>query len=116
MKKFVDEHITCHLPDAKDPFEAPLFNLVHKLQTHVHTSSCIRKKKGPDGKRSMAYCRFRFPRCTSRETVVEKRAADVLRDRFSRKGAGKLYVLKRSLAEQDINDYNPDILFAWKAK
>lgn len=116
VKDFVDQHITCHLPDPKDVTEAPLYNIVRKFQTHVHTSSCTRKKEGSGGKKSIGYCRFGFSRPSSQETTIEKRPSEVLRDRFLKKKAGRLYVLKRSLAEENINDYNPSILFAWRAK
>ena len=113
--EFVDKYITCRLPNPDKVDEVPLFSLVRKYQTHKHTATCQRKRKG-DGKKSLGYCRFGFPRLPSRNTVINKPIKELVRDRFRNKKPRKMYLLKRSCKETDINDYNPDLLFAWKAK
>ena len=58
--KFIDKYITCALPDeTKFP---EMSNLVKKLQTHHHTTTC-RKKKG-------VACRFNAPWAPSDKTRI----------------------------------------------
>ena len=58
--EFIDNHITCALPDVtKYP---KMSNIVKKVQTHHHTTTC-RKKKG-------VACRFNAPWTPSNKTRI----------------------------------------------
>ena len=58
--EFIDKYITCSLPDNKKYPEVS--NLVKKVQTHHHTTTC-RKKNG-------VACRFNAPWAPSDETRI----------------------------------------------
>ena len=58
--EFIDMYITCALPDATEYPE--MSNLVKKVQTHHHTTTC-RKKKG-------VACRFNAPWAPSNKTRI----------------------------------------------
>ena len=58
--EFIDKYITCALPDATKYPE--MSNLVKKVQTHHHTTTC-RKKKG-------VACRFNAPWAPSNKTRI----------------------------------------------
>ena len=57
---FIDRYITCALPDSTSSPE--LSNLVKKVQTHHHTTTC-RKKSG-------VKCRFNAPWPPSEKTII----------------------------------------------
>ena len=58
--EFIDKYITCALFDAAKHPE--MSNLVKKMQTHHHTTTC-RKKKG-------VACRFNSPWAPSNKTRI----------------------------------------------
>ena len=58
--EFINQYITCALPDVTKYPE--MSNLVKKVQTHHHTTTC-RKKKG-------VACRFNAPWVPSNETRI----------------------------------------------
>ena len=101
---WIDKRITCHIPDEK--ISPELHRLVTKYQLHKCSSYCRRKKKY--GSAYVTQCKFGFPREVGDETVLNN-VEDSLKSR------SKIYHLKRAIGEERVNDYNPLLLYLWKA-
>ena len=91
--KWIQERITCHIPDKKSDPE--LHNLVTRYQLHKCSSYCKRKRKV-----SITRCRFSFPRPHC-ETAKLNSVSDSLKSRK------RIYELARTDSEIRVNDYNP---------
>ena len=101
---WIDKRISCHIPDEKSSPE--LHRLVTKYQLHKCSNYCRRKKKY--GNAYVTHCKFGFPRQVVNETVLNN-VEDSLKYR------SKVYHLKRGVEEVRVNDYNPLLLYLWKA-
>ena len=101
---WIQNIITCRIPDEKTSPE--LHRLVTKFQTHRCSSYCKRKRKC--GSTYITECKFGFPREAVDEAVLNK-VEDCLKCRR------KIYHLPRAIGEERINDYNPLLLYLWKA-
>ncbi len=116
VKEFIDQHITCRLPDEGDTANAQLRNLVLQFQNHNScTGSCIRTRRCKRSGRKTMFCRFGFPRPVAKETTLRTVKSSV-KSKLGTGAAKKLYDLKRSRLEERINDFNPTLLLAWEAK
>ena len=60
LVEFIDKHFTCTLPDETKYPE--MSNLVKKVQTHHHTTTC--------GKKKGVVCRFNVPWASSDKTKI----------------------------------------------
>src|SRR5271154_5268824 len=89
---------TCELPT--DDLE--LYDLVKKCQIHRHSHTCTKNYTATN-------CRFSFPRQVCTETCIVAHSSDD----FIRSG-GRICLLKRSIDEQWINNYNRKLLRVWK--
>ena len=101
---WIDKRIYCHIPDEKSSPE--LHRLVTKYQLHKCSNYCRHKKKY--GNAYVTHCKFGFPQEVVNETVLNN-----VEDSF--KSRGKVYHLKWGVEEVRINDYNPLLLYLWKA-
>ena len=104
VTEWISKRISCHIPDEKGSPE--LHRLVTKYQLHKCSNYCRRKKKY--GSAYVTHCKFGFPREVVDETVLNN-VEDSLKSR------SKVYHLQRSLGEERVNDYNPLLLYLWKA-
>ena len=86
-----------------------LHRLVTRYQMHKCSNYCKRKTKFAKGKYVfVTRCKFNFPReacASSKLNPVEE----------SLKARNKIYQLARSELEVRVNDYNPVLLYVWKA-
>ena len=101
---WIDKRISCHIPYEKSSPE--LHRLVTKYQLHKCSNYCRCKKKY--GNAYVIHCKFGFPREVVNETVLNK-VEDSLKSR------SKVYHLKWDVEEVRVNDYNPLLLYLWKA-
>lgn len=60
LTKLADDLITCKLPENES---SKLYNIVHSVQRHYHTKSCMKKH----GK-----CRYGFPKLPSNKTIIAR--------------------------------------------
>ena len=104
MLKWIQERITCHIPDKKSDPE--LHNLVTRYQMHKCSSYCKRKRKV--GSVYITRCRFNFPRHPC-ETAKLNSVSESLKSR------NRIYELAGTESEIRVNDYNPLLLMLWKA-
>ena len=105
---WIQDRITCHIPDKETNPE--LHHLVTTFQMH-RCSGCLRSRKvkgGGSGTTFVKRCKFNFPRPES--NVSELKPVDP-----SLRSRQRIYTLPRSAEEVRINDYNPLILYLWKA-
>ena len=102
--QWVQERITCRIPDEKTNPE--LSRLVTKYQLHKCSSYCKRTKKY--GGAFITRCKFGFPR-EETDTASLNCVEDCLKSRT------KIYFLPRAASEVRVNDYNPLLLLLWKA-
>ena len=104
---WIEDRITCHIPDKVSNPE--LHRLVTRYQMHKCSNYCKRKTKFAKGKNVfVTRCKFNFPReacASSKLNPVEE----------SLKARNKIYQLARSELEVRVNDYNPLLLYVWKA-
>ena len=104
VTEWIDKRISCHIPDEKGSPE--LHRLVTKYQLHRCSNYCRRKKKY--GSAYVTHCKFGFPREVVDDTVLNN-VEDSLKSR------SKVYHLQRGVGEERVNDYNPLLLYLWKA-
>ena len=101
---WIQERITCHIPDQKSSPE--LHRLVTRYQLHKCSNYCKRRKKC--GKYSfITRCCFGFPRQASENAKLNP-------VQESRKSRSRIYQLTRTDSEVRVNDYNPLLLMLWK--
>ena len=105
MLAWIQERITCHLPDKKSDPE--LHRLVTRYQTHKCSAYCKRKQRCASNT-FITRCRFGFPR-----QVCESAKLNSVQD--SLKSRNRIYQLRRTESEVRVNDYNPLLLMLWKA-
>lgn len=110
VAEFISKYATCRLPD-KNRFPT-LYSRVMAYQQHHHNSYCLRTKKTRQN-RFIKRCRFDFPRPTAPNTVLRDVATSI-HGRRKLKLKSRLYDLRRTEKEVNINDYNPAILLAWE--
>ena len=106
---WIQDRITCHIPDKETNPE--LHHLVTTFQMHRCSGYCLRSRKvkgGGSGTTFVKRCKFNFPRPES--NVAELKPVDP-----SLRSRQRIYTLPRSAEEVRINDYNPLILYLWKA-
>ena len=106
---FIQNIITCNIQDKETDPE--LHHLVTTFQMHKCSGYCLRSRRvkcGEGGNTFVKMCKFNFPRTQS--NVAELNPVDP-----SLKTRQRIYILPRSAAEVRINDYNPLILYLWKA-
>lgn len=141
MCKFIDQYITCSIPEV----EGKLKELVLQLQNHKHSSYCKRSNS----------CRFGFPHSPSDNTLIAepcepcehstdpietlkkvckvlagggcddlnldeilakaKVTSDDYQNALSVSNNGSVVVLKHKPKECNINNYNVPVLLAWQA-
>ena len=102
---WIQERITCHIPDQKSSPE--LHRLVTRYQLHKCSNYCKRRKKC--GKYSfITRCRFGFP-----WQACENAKLNPVQE--SLKSRNRIYQLTRTNSEVRVNDYNPLLLILWKA-
>ena len=104
ITEWIDNRITCHIPNEEVSPE--LYRLVTKYQLHKCSNYCRRKKKY--GSAYVTHCKFGFPREVTDETIL-----NIVED--SLKSRSKVYHLQRAAGEERVNDYNPLLLYLWKA-
>ena len=102
---WIQDRITCHIPDKK--IDPELHFLVTHYQMHKCSGYCLRSKKVGKGQ-YIRRCKFNFPR-----EVTSKGAINPIDP--SLKSRKRVYDLPRKLEEAKINDYNPLLLYLWKA-
>ena len=102
--EWIQSKITCRIPDEKTSPE--LHRLVSKFQMHKCSNYCKRKRKC--GSTYITQCKFGFPREVVDDAVLNK-VEDCLKSRR------KIYHLPRAIGEERVNDYNPLLLYLWKA-
>ena len=103
---FIQNIITCNIPDKETDPE--FYHLVTTFQMHKCSGYCLcsrRVKCGEGGNTFVKRCKFR-----TQSNVAELNPVD-----HSLKTRQRIYTLPRSVAEVRINDYNPLILYLWKA-
>ena len=102
---WIEERITCHIPNEKSNPE--LHRLVTRYQMHKCSNYCRRRRKVANNT-FITVCKFGFPRpacdCAKLNPVEE-----------SLKSRDKIYELVRSETEVRVNDYNPLLLYLWRA-
>lgn len=98
MTAFINKSVCSSLPDVNSDPE--LYHLVLRLQTHFHSSYCMRKN---------STCRFGFSKTSSDCTRLLNNID------LSAKSKGRFYVTKRNSDSLFINDYNPVVLRHWRA-
>ena len=104
---WTEDRITCHIPDKVSNPE--LHRLVTRYQMHKCSNYCKRKTKFAKGKNGfVTRCKFNFPR----EACVSSKLNPV---EESLKARNKIYQLARLELEVRFNDYNPFLLYVWKA-
>lgn len=96
--EYIDQTVKTTIPNQNEDEE--LYNLVCKLQMHVHTSYCMPSNRPP--------CRFGFPKRECKETHLLNLVQSL-------KNKGKFYETKRTKESVFINAYNPTILRHWRA-
>ena len=96
---WIQERITCHIPDKENNPE--LHHIVTKYQLHKCSNYCRKKRKR--GSVFITTCKFGFPR-PERETAI-------INDVDS--SCKKLYEIARAPSEVRVNDYNPLLLLNW---
>jgi len=101
---WIQNRITCQIPDEK--ISPELHCLVTKYQLHKCSSYCKCKKKY--GNAYVIRCKFGFP-CE----VVDEATLNSVDD--SLKSRNKIYHLPHAIGEERVNDYNPLLLYLWKA-
>ena len=99
VTEWIDKRISCHIPDEKGSPE------LHR-QLHKCSNYCRHKKKYRSA--YVTHCNFGFPREVVDETVLNN-VEDSLKSR------SKVYHLQRGVGEERVNDYNPLLLYLWKA-
>jgi hypothetical protein len=106
--KFIDQTITCRIPDPKK--EPKLYEYVMKYQIHRCTQSCTRSSN----RRGIisSFCRYGFPRIVSEQTTLNN-IEDTLKSRVSGRGVKKLYNIRRTKEEEYVNDYSPVVANEW---
>jgi len=109
VKTYIDSIITCHKPDTD--CSPTLSNLVTKFQTHRCNKYCQKHKHG--GK-YYKKSRFGYPRKVTDETQLND-VVDCLAVNQSKQPRKRLYHLKRTEEETNINDYNAALLLANQA-
>ena len=107
VKAYLSKIVTCSMPDAAD--SPTLHELVTRFQRHKCNKYC-RKLYKQNGK-FYQKCRFGFPRPTKSTTELND-YIDCLAVIASKQPRKRLYNLKRSEAEVNINDYNAALLMA----
>ena len=80
--------------------------MVTKYQLHKCSNYCRRKKKY--GSAYVTHCKFGFPQEVTDETIL-----NIVED--SLKSRNKVYHLQQAAGEERVNDYNPLLLYLWKA-
>lgn len=108
--EIISRYASCRIPDSTNFPE--LHSRVMNYQKHHHNSYCQRAKKTKYGK-FVKVCRFGFSRPITNEFVL-RNIAKSIHGRRKLKLKSRLYDLRRTAEEIDINDYNPAILMAWK--
>ena len=110
VKAYIDQISTCSMPDSSS--SPTLSALVAKFQTHKCNKYCTKayKKNGQFYRK----CRFGFPRPTKPATYLND-VADCLAVNHSKQPRKRLYHLRRTEQEANINDYNPALLLANQA-
>ena len=104
---WIEYRITCHIPDKVSNPE--LHRLVTRYQMHKCSNYCKRKTKFAKGKNVfVTRCKFNF----LREACVSSKLNPVEK---SLKARNKIFQLARSELEVRVNDYNPLLLYVWKA-
>ena len=101
MLKWIQERITCHIPDKKSDPE-----LVTRYQMHKCSSYCKRKRKV--GSVYVTRYRFNIPRHPCKSAKLNS-------VRESLKSRDRIYELARTESEIRVNDYNSLLLMLWKA-
>ncbi|KAI8423307.1 hypothetical protein MSG28_014329 [Choristoneura fumiferana] len=96
-RSLINETISCSLNNDDDE----LNEIVKRVQIHNHSSTCYKK-------RNDLHCRFNFPRPVSDQMTL-------LGPDETIRNNGRFCILKRSPAEQYVNNYNPQILKLWRA-
>ena len=107
VQNFINKVCTCAKPDAsKSP---TLSQLVSHFQMHKCNTYCQKsyKRNGKFCKK----CRFGFPRPPKTETEIHD-FIDCLAVAKNKQPRKRLYQLRRSTDEAQINDYNPALLLA----
>ena len=106
---WIQDRITCHIPDPETNPE--LYHLVTRYQMHKCSGYCLRsrKVKGVKGKNVfIKQCKFNFPRAECSHAQLNP-VDPSLRSRQ------RIYSLPRAKTEVRVNDYNPLILYLWRA-
>ena len=106
---WIQSRITCHIPDPETNPE--LYHLVTRYQMHKCSAYCLRtrKVKGVKGKNMfIRQCKFNFPRPECSHAQLNP-VDPSLRTRQ------RIYSLSRGNSEVRVNDYNPLILYLWRA-
>ena len=106
---WIQSRITSHIPDPETNPE--LYHLVTRYQMHKCSAYCLRtrKVKGVKGKKMfIRQCKFNFPR-------PECSHAQLNPVDSSLKTRQRIYSLSRANSEVRVNDYNPLILYLWRA-
>ena len=107
VQAYLNKIVTCSMPDAAD--SPTLHELVTRFQTHKCNRYC-RKLYKQNGK-FYQKCRFGFPRPIKCETELND-YVECLAVNASKQPRKRLYHLKRSEAEVNVNDYNAALLMA----
>ncbi|XP_078603870.1 uncharacterized protein LOC144877700 [Branchiostoma floridae x Branchiostoma japonicum] len=94
--KFINEHITCSIPEENDE---ELRKLVLSVQKHGHSATCRREQK----------CRFRFPRPPSQETLIARQSEDPNAANIERDLKIKTEILKSVRAVIDNSNVDDNI-------
>ena len=110
VRKYIDSIITCSIPDKVA--SPTLHRLVTKFQTHKCNKYCQKTYKH-NGK-FYRKCRFGFPRPGRDETQLND-AIDCTAAGYNKKPRKRLYHLKHTDTEHNINDYNATLLLANQA-
>ena len=106
---WIQDRITCHIPNPETNPE--LYHLVTRYQMHKCSGYCLRsrKVKGTEGKNLyIKQCKFNFPRPECSHAQLNP-VDPSLRTRQ------RIYSLSRAKTEIKVNDYNPLILYLWRA-
>ena len=106
---WIQTRITCHIPDPETNPE--LYHLVTRYQMHKCSAYCLRTRKvtGVEGRKMfIRQCKFNFPRTECNHAELNP-VDPSLRTRQ------RIYSLPRAKTEVRVNDYNPLILYLWRA-
>ena len=102
---WIQDRITCHIPDKESSPE--MYRVVSRYQMHKCSNYCKRRRKF--GKNTfITKCKFGFPRPVSLNAKLNPVEESL-------KARNKIYELQRSETEVRVNDYNPLLLYLWKA-